>query len=240
MKNTLLIFILLASINLHGQMTKIVYKTIGTKTVYSIENYNVLIVTSGFGVDADGAPHAYHQNNDIALDYLTNAGKPGDWWALATDNKKPSGNPLVQTPSDPAPGYYISMTALIDPLKKYEDPNRYVNSDSIPYVVIPLGFSNDFKLGDIALVYNKANKKKCFAISADIGSKNNIGEGSIYLAKQLGIKNSPKNGGTAAGVFYIFIKNSGNGKVLSRNEINEIGNSKLTESIITELIKESK
>jgi Fungal chitosanase of glycosyl hydrolase group 75 len=237
MKKCLLYFALLISIASFGQLPKTIFKTIGGKTVYNIESKKVFIVTSGFMIDADGSPKAYHKNSKIALDYLGNAGKPGNWWALATDNKKRNGNPIIQSSTDPAPGYYVSMTSLQDNTKRYADPNRYVNSETVPFIAIPPKFSPDFKLGDIALVVNKKNDKRCWAIFADTGPNGKIGEGSIYLAEQLGIKSSPKAGGASSDIVYILIKNSGKGKPLTKNEIEETGKSKLKDKDIIELLK---
>jgi hypothetical protein len=188
-------------------------------------------------IDADGSPRAYHQDNKKALDYLANAGHTGNWWALATDNRKKNGIPIIQQSNSPAPGYYVSMTSLQDNTKKYEDPNRYVNSETIPYIAIPPNFSPDFKRGDIALVVNMQNNKRCFAIFADTGPSNKIGEGSIYLAEQLGINSNPKNGGTSSGIVFILIKNSGQHQVLTKEVIESIGKKRLSEKDIMELLK---
>lgn len=237
MKNFLLPTLILISVVAFGQLPKTPYKKIGDKTVYTVESKKVFIVTSGFMIDADGSPRAYHTDNKKALDYLGNAGKPGNWWALATTNKKRNGDPIIQSSTDPAPGYYVSMTSLLDITKKYEDPIRYVNSETIPYIAIPPNFSPDFKLGDIALVVNRKNNKKCFAIFADTGPSNKIGEGSIYLAEQLSIKSNPKNGGASSDIVYILIKNSGKKQVLSKEEIQEIGRAQLSDKDIAELLK---
>lgn len=112
-----------------------------------------------------------------------------------------------------------------------------MNSETIPYIAIPPNFSQDFKLGSIALVINKKNNKKSFAIFADTGPNNKIGEGSIYLAEQLGIKSSPKNGGASSDIVFILIENSGKQKVLTKEEINEMGKAKLSNEDIVELLK---
>jgi Fungal chitosanase of glycosyl hydrolase group 75 len=220
-----------------SQVDKVLYKTIDGKTIYNVESKKVFIVTAGFMIDADGSPKAYNIDSKIALDYLANAGKPGNWWAIVTDTRKSNGKPIVQSATDPAPGYFVSMTSLQDGSKKDSDPNRYVNSETIPYIAIPPKFSKDFKLGDIALVVNKLNNKRCFAIFADTGPGDKIGEGSVYLAQQLGIKGNPKSGGANSGIVYILLKNSGKGTVLTASEIQEIGKTKITENDITELLK---
>lgn len=226
--------ILVLSLLLDYQPIKTVYKKIENIVIYNFSDKNIYMATTGFMIDADGSPTAYNMDDNKALDYLDNAGKPGNWWAIATDTKKKNGNPLIQKSTDPAPGYYISMTALVDKTKKYEDPNRYINSSTIPYIAIPFGFAHDFKLGDIALVINK---KSCYAIVADIGPKNKFGEGSIYLAEQLAINSSPKSGGTLKDVVYILFKNSGNGKIINNQMISKIGKLKLTDSEINDLLK---
>ena len=221
----------------YSQPLPITYKIIGSLTTYEWKNKDVITFTSRLKIDADGAPKAYHKDDSKALDYLANAGKQGNWWALVTDNEKPDGNPLIQKDTDPASGYYISTTSLQDITKKYSDPNRYVNSETIPFIALPPSFSKDFSTGDIALVVNKKNNKSCFAIFADIGPKNQIGEGSIFLAKQLGINSNPKNGGASSAILYILIKNSGKKKVLTNKEIQDIGKQKLPQKDIDDIMK---
>ena len=232
-----LLLFLMMSITSKSTVDKVLYKTIDGKSIYNVESKKVFLFTAGFMIDADGSPKAYHADSKIALDYLGNAGKPGNWWAIVTDSRKSNGNPIVQSATDPAPGYYVSMTSLQDGSKKDSDPKRYVNSETIPYIAIPPKFSKDFRLGDIALVVNKTNNKRCFAIFADTGPGNKIGEGSVYLAQQLGLKSSPKNGGAQSGIVYILLKNSGKGTVLTASQIQEIGKTKITESDMIELLK---
>jgi len=92
---------------------------------------------SGMTIDADGAPNAYHPDN-TGLDDLANAGTPGRWEGLAKDA---DGEPIIQGPNDPFPGYYISATALADRSKPFNDPNRYVDASKIPFVVLPGGMA---------------------------------------------------------------------------------------------------
>src|SRR5438477_8683441 len=130
---------------------------------------------SGLMIDADGAYRAYHPDNTSGLDYLGNAGKPGNWWALVTDNGKPNGNPVIQSDDDPAPGYYISTTSLEDPKKDRTDPRRYVDSESINFFVLPgkLGLA---KLGDFGVVIRPKTNIYDYAIYADSGPANKLGE----------------------------------------------------------------
>src|SRR6185436_16558384 len=85
---------------------------------------------SGMNIDGDGAPNCYSPDNK-GLDYLANAGKPGNWYGIVTDS---NGNPIIQGPNDPYPGFYVSPTALQDKSKNRTDPNRYVDSTKIRYI----------------------------------------------------------------------------------------------------------
>src|SRR4051794_11780091 len=63
--------------------------------------------TADGDIDADGAYRAYHRESGRGLDLLAYAGHPGNWWGIVTHNLRPDGQPIVQGPTDPAPGYYI-------------------------------------------------------------------------------------------------------------------------------------
>ena len=235
---SILLASLICIISLNGKCQKQpkVHKTVNGIVSYTWDSPAVITFKSGLMIDADGAPKAYHKDDIKALDYLANAGKTGNWWALVTDNGKTNGKPIEQKATDPAPGYYISCTALQNTKKSIADPNRYANSAAIPYIALPPNFATGFSKGDIALVINKKNKKQCFAIFADIGPKNKLGEGSIYLAEQLGINSSPKNGGVGSEVLYILIKNSGKQKLLTNEEIQELGKLKISQAEIDFLL----
>lgn len=234
MNKSILLLLLVATLHACAQFKKTVFKTIAGNTIYNIEDKGIYVFDAGCMIDADGAPKAYHNNDRLALDYISNAGKPGNWWALVTNRQ---GIPLVQSNTDPAPGYYISMTSLEDDSKEATDPNRFVNSDSIPYIALPVGFSSFYHLGDVALVINKKNNRRCYAIFADWGPANKIGEGSIYLARQLGINSSPKHGGVESGIRYILFRQSGESRMLSKEEIERRGKEKLSPEEIEALLK---
>jgi hypothetical protein len=180
---------------------------------------SIFFYRAGMMVDADGSPHAYHQDNTKGLDFLGNAGVPGDWWALVTDTGESDGKPIVQGARDPAPGFYISMTSLEDSSKKPTDPYRYVDAEVIPYFVLPSDRNFGAELGDFGIVVNPSNQKVCGCVFADIGPADEIGEGSISLAKALGINANPKNGGVADGLAYIVFPGTKSGWPLSVAEI---------------------
>lgn len=178
--------------------------------------------TEGMKIDADGSPNAYHPDN-IGLDYLENGGEPGNWWAVVTDNGNPDGTPIIQGPSDPSPGYYVSKTTLEDRTKAITDPTRYVDSEKIPYIVLPRGMEGGAKPGDFAVVVNTANHRKVYAIFADTGPSEKIGEGSIALAKALGVPSDPKTGGSYDKIVCLVFPGSGNLEPRSHREIESSG-----------------
>ncbi len=173
---------------------------------------------SGMTIDADGAPNAYHPDN-TGLDDLKNAGTPGTWEGLAKDA---DGQPIIQGPNDPFPGYYISATALADRSKPYNDPTRYVDASKIPFVVLPGGMARQLgtRPGDFATVFNQRNGKMSYAIYGDVGPFDRIGEGSVALAENLGIRSDARNGGTRGGIVFLVFPGSGNGRPRTIEEIN--------------------
>lgn len=179
------------------------------------------VYQSGFAVDADGAYQAYHPNNRLGLDSIEHAGRPGDWWALATDTGNPNGRPVIQSKDDPAPGYYVSMTSLYDSaIEDEHDPRRFVDAATIPYVVLPPEGFRHAKLGDFATVVNFENGKVAGGIIADESAPElPMGEGSIALANMLGIDSNARTGGTDAGIAYVIFPRSGNKKPRPSDEI---------------------
>lgn len=155
---------------------------------------------AGMAIDADGSPRAYAPLDSglEGLDALCEAGRPGRWWAIMTGG---DGKPVRQVEGDPAPGYYVSTTALVDRARPLRDPRRYVDAERVPYVAIPPELRDrGLRLGDVAMVSHAG--KRCAAIVADIGPEGHYGEGSIALAVALGIPSSPRHGGCEAGVAY--------------------------------------
>jgi hypothetical protein len=160
---------------------------------------DVLRWEAGLAIDADGAPTCYGPRGLQTLDRLANAGKPGNWWGLVTDSGKADGEPLVQRDSDPAPGYYISTTALVDHARPETDPRRYVDATVVPYLAIPPELlALGAKLGDVALARHGSFRSAC--VIADVGPRGQIGEGSPALARALGINPDARGGGTNRGV----------------------------------------
>jgi len=172
--------------------------TFGTNWIMQLdEKPGVLFWSCPLAVDADGHPEAYHPGGSPpGLDYLGNAGSPGNWWGIACDAK---GKPYIQGGDHPAPGFYVSTTALQDNTIQSHNPARYVDSGRIPFIVLPSSpkFSDKQTLGDLAMCFNTQTGNLSWAIYADIGPANAIGEGSMELCTSLGLSNSPKSGGTS-------------------------------------------
>lgn len=186
--------------------------------IWQLPGSEAFFFVSGMTVDADGAPNAYHPD-DTGLDTLSNAGTPGHWNGIVTDQ---AGSPLIQSDRDPFPGYYVSCTSLSDRNKRFTDPNGYVNASKIPYVVLPQEVADvgGAQLGDFAVVLNLRNGKSSFAIYADIGT---LGEGSIALAENLGIRSDARQGGQSSAVLYLVFPGSGNLAPRSLDEIRREG-----------------
>lgn len=184
--------------------------------IWRLQNDAVFFFASGMTIDADGAPNAYNPK-DTGLDDLSNAGQPGHWDGIIADDE---GNPVVQGPNDPFPGYYISCTALSDWTKERIDPTRYVDASKIPYIALPGELARDSgtRLGDLAVVVNTRNGRFSYAIFADIGR---LGEGSIALADNLGIWSDARQGGRWGGMLYLVFPGSGEHRPMSVEEINQ-------------------
>ena len=199
---------------------------VGPTSVYATAA-GLLVYEAGLAIDADGAPDAYHPD-DTGRDHLANAGKPGNWWGVVTDDGTAKGTPVVQGADDPRPGYYVSATALEDSKRPRTDPRRYVDSGAVPYIVLPPQLlapklKGGPKLGDFAIVTNVVNGRSVHAIVADIGPGAKLGEGSIALAEALGIRSSPKAGGTSVGIQYRVYPGSGERRVLTADQVRTQG-----------------
>jgi hypothetical protein len=177
------------------------------KTVDGVKVYrdqNALVYKTGATVNGDGSPHCYHPDDEQALDYLANAGSPGNWWGIYA----PNGQPVVQSVYHPAPGYYISTTALVNPAQPEDHPDHYIDSERYPFCVVPGNFGQGWKLGDVGFCLNEKTQDNMYCATADIGPANHIGEVSVLLAKCLGLSPDPKKGGTESGIVYVVFPSS--------------------------------
>jgi len=181
--------------------------TIGTVKIWEIGG--ALWFQAGLQVSADGAPNAYHPPTDAhpetgcppGLDDLRNAGKPGNWWGIATDG---SGHPFVQTAHQPFPGFFVSTTALMH--GPTNEPRSYVDAWRVPYFVLPSGFGCRCHLGDLGVVFHGEHSSG--AVYADVGPSGKIGEGSVALLVALGIYGGMMIGHDAEDVEFLLFPGS--------------------------------
>ncbi|HEY1781253.1 MAG TPA: hypothetical protein VGG79_12650 [Roseiarcus sp.] len=192
-------------------------KMVGGTHVWQIKGSSprsAFFFETGIGVDVDGAPNAYAPNNAIALDNHENAGHPGNWWGVQTDNH---GRPIIQhrgPPSQPLTGFYISTTSLIDAAFAEDDVRRYVDATKIPYLALPPAYFTEtgLRIGDLSLVINTQNGKFCFAIFADTKYHPVLSEVSARVVDRLGTFGNPKGGPSpSAGIIRIVFPGSGLG-----------------------------
>lgn len=160
-------------------------------------------------VDADGAFNAYGPPGTKHLDVIDNAGKPGDFYGIATTLPDGKGDPIIQGPDDPCPGCYVSTTAYQDHTKKTSDPTRYVNAAEVAYVVITSALEHlGARPGDVGECLDEATGKYAVFVAGDVGP--HLGEVSIKLADIFGVPSSPRTGGDSKRKFKftLFLKSS--------------------------------
>jgi len=180
---------------------------------------DAVLFHAGMYVDADGAPNAYGPHNR-GLDFTANALRGGRFLSVALH---PDGSPVIQR-SGRYKGFYVSTTSLHNAAGSPTVPATYVDARRIPYIVLPPEFMKQFgvALGDLAVVTNQKNGRSSFAIFADVGPHGKIGEGSVALARALGLNDNPRNGGTGSSniAYLVFPKSGlGPGKLRTAKEI---------------------
>ena len=194
---------------------------IGATVIYHLkETQSVYFFEAGMQLNADGAPKAYHEDTDLGIDHLANAGRTGNWWGIVTDTGDSGGQPILQGIDDPAPGFYVSGTSLQDSTKSDNDQDRYVDSQTVPFFVLPRNIQIPTQIGDFGFVINRSNNTSAGCIFADVGPKGSIGEGSIALAKAIGIPSDPKGEGSEETYAYVIFSNSSMGWPLDLAFIN--------------------
>ncbi len=164
---------------------------------------------AGMQIDADGAngqtggvpvyaPRGY---TPAPLDFLANAGGPGNWFGVVTDTGESDGTPIKQKPGAPAPGAYVSATSYRWPTFSRIDPLAYVDAASVPYIVLPSHWRKlavGVVLGCKATIEDTKTGKILDAAGVlDFGPRAKLGEASIACAKFFGVPPSPKDGGTS-------------------------------------------
>lgn len=162
----------------------------------------IKIEGSQVAIDVDGAngqngqPPAYAPAGwGHTLDSLGDAGHPGNWWALVTDNGERTGEPVTQQAGDPCPGAYISMSSLHlrnadGSAREATDPFRYVDAATVPFLVVcpqVIEAVDPIVMGCRAVLTNTKNNISIEAVVADGGNTNEMGEISLAAAQALQI-----------------------------------------------------
>lgn len=95
-------------------------------------------------------------------------------------------------------GIIASKTAYRFPDKSPDDPAAYLDAETVPYIVVPpiiiQSVAGAVK-GCRARATNLRNSKVVDAVMGDVGPRTKNGEGSMALARLLGLRFSPRNGG---------------------------------------------
>lgn len=230
-----LLFIYLINMGYSQVICNLTYeRTLMTFNVYIHNPSGATMYKAKMYIDADGSPRAYGPSNS-GLDYTANAGYTGNWYGVVADAT--GQNPIIQTASNPYPGMYVSTTSLVNSHYAIANPLRYVNSEVVPYIAMPTNVlaSGNVHVGDVAYVYNTVTGQSCFAIYADAGNTTSIGEGSIYLAGQVGVNPNVRTGGTSLGIIdYVVFPQSGFGQgyIPTIAQIDSMGNSRINSAAV--------
>ncbi len=160
--------------------------------------------TADADIDADGANgqgggRVAYNESDTGSDYLANAGlviRNGrvvckHEWARHVVIVGGDGQPVVFPE-----GVIASKTAYFHKGRSKDDPAAYVDSETVPYLVVPPSIIKGVEgivLGCRARISFNGRSVEC--VVADVGPATLVGEMSIAAARGLGIPESPRNGG---------------------------------------------
>lgn len=186
-------------------------RTIGTITN---EGYSCKITEEDDGgvhfvadadIDADGANGqngglAAYKADDSGTEFLANGGMKIVHGKVIC--AKPWARDIVILDVDNEPkvfpgGIIASITWYRHPGKARSDPSAYVDSETVPYIVVPpliVQKTAGVVRGCRARATWKGRSVDC--VVADKGPSNKIGELSIAAARSIGLPPSPRNGGT--------------------------------------------
>ncbi len=185
----------------------------GTIGVFRDPDSKAIAFASQMQVNTDGAPDSYHPD-DIGITHICNGvsvGQDCTWkpkclpefnqakaegfggptkicfFAMAADAH---GVPIIQGDTDPKPGYFVSTTALKQPGEHIQTQQAQLDSNTIPFAVIPGTWHRSGKpgpkLGDLGVAYRRSNGKMAFFVVGDTGPSKKLGEGSVALHHALG------------------------------------------------------
>lgn len=147
---------------------------------------------NGETLDKAGKPIFAYAPGDHGADLLRNAGYPSGCYHDILVCPNASAHPIVFG------GGYYSSTAYQRAGRKWDDPQKYLDSTAIPYVVVEDYIRRKARgvvLGCRARVTNTATGESVDCMVGDLGPLDKIGELSIAAAEAIGIPSSPRTGG---------------------------------------------
>jgi len=186
------------------------------KTIATIEGVPIKESDSGrveyrakAAIDADGAngqhgKQAAYMRGNKGSDYLANGGMGTDKNGNVVVAQSWAKNIVIMNPATGRPkefpgGIIASKTTYRHRDKAENDPAAYVDSETVPYCVVPPVIRQKTKgivLGCRARMTNTLTGQSVEGPVADIGPRTKIGELSIAAARAIGIPSSPRTGGT--------------------------------------------
>ena len=195
------------------QESTFAHAEIGDVRIFRDAATHAVAFASQMQVNTDGAPDSYHPD-DIGITHICNGisiGPSCTWkaqcltefrqaksegfhgstricfFAMATDG---AGVPIIQGDADPKPGFFVSTTSLKQPGENVRTPQAQLDSNTVPFAVIPGNWQSSGrpgpKLGDVGIAYRRSNDKLAFFVIGDTGPRNKLGEGSVALHQALG------------------------------------------------------
>lgn len=177
-----------------------------TCTVFEDPREGRVSFTADGDIDADGAngqhgaPAAYRVD-DKGTEALANGGMARRNGKVICAHSWARDIVILDDDNEPKvfPGGVIaSMSWYRHPGKRADDPEAYVDSETVPYIVVPpliIQRTAGVVRGCRARVTNTRNDQSVDCVVADKGPRNKIGELSIAAARAIGIPSSPRNGG---------------------------------------------
>ena len=180
--------------------------SVGGISVTIEDGTEIIKFTAKMDVDADGA-NAQHGKSDLhpgkfgyrmdnkGMDRLSSAGYPKKrWWNVLARDPANTDRPYAD-----ADGNIISKTTLcLDPTAHDTNPNKWVDADFFPYIVLPpdvITAVGRVVLGCYAVVRNIKDGRSVMAVVADVGPGGVVGEASIATAHAVSKSDaSPLNG----------------------------------------------
>lgn len=195
------------------QESTFAHAEIGPVKIFRDVSSSALTFASQMQVNTDGAPDSYHPD-DIGITHICNGVSVGSsctWKAQCLPEFRQAnaegfrgptkicffamvtgadGVPIIQGATDPKPGYFVSTTALHQPGENVRTPQAQLDSNTVPFAVIPGNWQRSGepgpKLGDFGVAYRRSNGKLAYFVIGDTGPRNKLGEGSVALHQALG------------------------------------------------------